>query len=724
MNDEPQSLKELRRQVAELQQENAGCRSEIQRLESAQRDCEQRFKALVYHLPEKVFHKDRQSVYVSCNWNYAVDFGLAPEQMVGKTDYDLFRADVAEKYRADDQRIMASGGTEEIEESYYGSSGEKRLIRTVKAALRDEQGKVAGILGIFSDITDRKRAEETMRNARDELERGVAERTAELTEANLQLQREVEERERIGSALRQSKERYELAARGAGVGIWDWDLRTGKVYYSPRWKQLFGYEDHEIGDAVEDWASRLHPEERASILQLQDDFLAGTETSVTAEYRLRHGDGTYRWILAHAIVVRDEQGKACRLVGSHGDITDRKKAELALRTTDAELIAAAQIQAYLLPHEAPRVAGFDIAGRCYSAKAAAGDLFDFLWRPDGSLLVVLGDVSGHGLGPAIVAADFCARLRTLSDLPCDLPEMAEKVNSGLCKETAGEVFVTAILGRLDPESRSFTCLNAGHPPAVILTAAGNERTRLQPGGLPFAVLENTPFYANAPLDLASGELLFFYTDGLTEAHRDKEPQFGLERALQVVRDNQERTAAEIIEAVYQAACQHIATDNPKDDITVVVVKVLARASESTSADAPVAGLDTNLFVPGGASAKPHLVECESFAVEPSDDAMVVRFVDPRHFDTSKYAQLQDDLLDFVERQKPRRLLVDLGNIEYCSTALINTLLMAQKRVQSGPGVMKLFSLQGVLLEAMQHLKLIDTVFSVHADETAAKKVCP
>jgi anti-anti-sigma regulatory factor len=369
------------------------------------------------------------------------------------------------------------------------------------------------------------------------------------------------------------------------------------------------------------------------------------------------------------------------------------------------------------------VAEFDIAGRCYSAKAAAGDLFDFLRRPDGSLLIVLGDVSGHGLGPAIVAADFCARLRTLSDIPCDLPEMAEKVNFGLCKETAGEVFVTAILGRLEPKSRTFTWLNAGHPPAVILTAAGKERTRLQPGGLPFAVLENTPFSANAPLDLASGELLFFYTDGLTEAHRDKEPQFGLERALQIVRENQERTAAQIIEAVYLAACQHIATDKPKDDITVVVVKVLARTPEATSADAPIADPNTNLFVPGGASAKPHLIERESFAVEQSDDAMVVRFIDPWHFDTTKYAQLQEDLLDFVERQRPCKLLVDLGNIEYCSTALINALLMAQKRVQAGLGVMKLFSLHGVLLEAMQHLKLIDAVFSVHADETAAKNAC-
>jgi anti-anti-sigma regulatory factor len=369
------------------------------------------------------------------------------------------------------------------------------------------------------------------------------------------------------------------------------------------------------------------------------------------------------------------------------------------------------------------VEGFDIAGRCYSAKAAAGDHFDFLWRPDGSLLIVLGDVSGHGLGPAIVAAGFCARIRTLSEIPCELTEMAVKVHAGLYRETAGAVFVTAILGRLDPKSRTFACLNAGHPPAVVLNSAGKENVRLESGGLPFAIREETPFLAGDPLELRDGDLLFFYTDGLTEAQRDHGRQFGLDRAIQIVRDNRDRTAAEIIEAVYHAACEHIAPEKPKDDITVVVVKVLAGASGSSSAGAPVGTLDAKLLVPGDSGKKPPLIERESFAVEQGDDAMVVRFVDTRHFDTGKYVQLQQDLVDFIERQRPHLLLLDLGSIEFCSTAFVNALLVAQRRVQAGSGKMKLFGLHGVLLEAMQHLKLIDTVLSVYADETAARHAC-
>lgn len=142
--------------------------------------------------------------------------------------------------------------------------------------------------------------------------------------------RDTTERREAQEALRASTERYELAVRGAGVGIFDWNILTGKVYFSPRWKMLLGYQERDIGEGLEDWARLLAPDEREQILKLQEDFLAGRESTITAEYRLRHKDGSYRWIAAYGLVVRDAQGKACRLVGSHGDITDRKRAEEAL----------------------------------------------------------------------------------------------------------------------------------------------------------------------------------------------------------------------------------------------------------------------------------------------------------------------------------------------------------------------------------------------------------
>ena len=142
--------------------------------------------------------------------------------------------------------------------------------------------------------------------------------------------RDITERRKAEEALRQSEERYELAVRGAGVGIWDWDIRTGKVYFSPRWRTLLGYGENEIGGNIEDYTSLIHPDDRERVLKFRSDFLAGTSLTGANELRLRHKDGSYRWIAAHGVMVRDERGKACRLVGSHGDITDRKRAEEAL----------------------------------------------------------------------------------------------------------------------------------------------------------------------------------------------------------------------------------------------------------------------------------------------------------------------------------------------------------------------------------------------------------
>jgi anti-anti-sigma factor len=114
---------------------------------------------------------------------------------------------------------------------------------------------------------------------------------------------------------------------------------------------------------------------------------------------------------------------------------------------------------------------------------------------------------------------------------------------------------------------------------------------------------------------------------------------------------------------------------------------------------------------------------ECFRVEQCGDITIVRLIDTWDFDTSNYAQLQLDLADFVARQQPRKLLVDLSNIEYCSTALIAGLLTAQKRMVSWGGVMRLFGLSEVVLETLRHLKLVGTLFSVYADEAGAKHAC-
>jgi PAS domain S-box-containing protein len=129
------------------------------RAEQALRRSEKKHRELIENLPQRIFHKDINSVYVACNKHYAEDLGIDVDDIVGKTDFNFYPNDLAEKYRTDDRRVMDSGQVEEIEESYL-KDGQELFIHTTKKPLTDDAGNVTGILGIFWDITERKQIEQ------------------------------------------------------------------------------------------------------------------------------------------------------------------------------------------------------------------------------------------------------------------------------------------------------------------------------------------------------------------------------------------------------------------------------------------------------------------------------------------------------------------------------------------------------------------------------------
>ncbi len=131
-------------------------------------------------------------------------------------------------------------------------------------------------------------------------------------------------------ALRESEERYSLAARGASDGLWDWDLRTGRVYYSERWKTMLGHADADVGDSPEEWLSRVHADDREALEAAIRDHLEGRVAHFEAEYRMQTADGESRWMLARGLAVRDGDGRAYRMAGSQTDVSRQKQAEARL----------------------------------------------------------------------------------------------------------------------------------------------------------------------------------------------------------------------------------------------------------------------------------------------------------------------------------------------------------------------------------------------------------
>lgn len=154
---------------------------------------------------------------------------------------------------------------------------------------------------------------------------GLAE---ELSRLKGELARIREVTEAQSQELRESVERFSLAMKGANDGLWDWDLETDQVYYSPRWKSMLGYEEHELANSLDTWAGLVHPDDMDRILAQVEDYRSGKTSAFSAEMRMRHKDGRDIVVLSRAFMVkRESDGKPLRLVGTHVDITARKRAE-------------------------------------------------------------------------------------------------------------------------------------------------------------------------------------------------------------------------------------------------------------------------------------------------------------------------------------------------------------------------------------------------------------
>ncbi|MBI3529746.1 MAG: PAS domain-containing protein [Betaproteobacteria bacterium] len=141
---------------------------------------------------------------------------------------------------------------------------------------------------------------------------------------------EVSRRRRLNENLRETEERYALAVSGGNDGMWEWNLKTGAVFYSPRWKSMLGNEGCEIGGGIDEWHSRIHPEDRERALAGVDAHLQGHSVRFENEHRLRHRDGRYRWVLVRAQAVRHANGTPYRMLGLTTDIASRHQVQQVL----------------------------------------------------------------------------------------------------------------------------------------------------------------------------------------------------------------------------------------------------------------------------------------------------------------------------------------------------------------------------------------------------------
>ncbi len=247
----------------------------------------------------------------------------------------------------------------------------------------------------------------------------------------------------------------------------------------------------------------------------------------------------------------------------HGQVMEKHQ-------LDEQLRHAHEVQATLLPAAPPTVPGYDIAGFNVPAWDIGGDYFDYLPLPGGRLGIVIADVSGKGLPAALLMATFRAALRSEVRKDRPIADVLNDVHGMLLESMDTSRFVTAVYGILEPRLGTFTYVNCGHCPPVLLRARG-EADVLASGQAALGMF-GSEIGETCSVQLHQGDTLLFYTDGVVELTDANDTEFGGGRLGRVLADCAARPAAAIIEAVLGAAREHAGRERYDDDVTLVVVK--------------------------------------------------------------------------------------------------------------------------------------------------------
>ena len=304
------TLEQLNREVVDRKQ-----------AEERLRASEETFRHVFEYAAVGIAITDLDGRFLQCNPAYC--------GMTGYSEEELFQHAYSTLIHSDDRDanlrqvdILTRGNVPYfiIESRYVRKSGDCVWVRKFMSLLRSEKGDPSRYIVMVTDITDRRLAEEQLQLANESLEQRVKERTTALAAAN---------------------ERWEWVVQATHDGVWDWNIVEDTVYLSPRWKDMHGFCDADLSESSAEWTARLHPDDCQRVLKKLEAYLAGTDLEFWEEYRIRRKDGRYLWVLDRGIAVRDEHGRAIRMVGAETDITWRKGAEEALHRREQEFRALA-----------------------------------------------------------------------------------------------------------------------------------------------------------------------------------------------------------------------------------------------------------------------------------------------------------------------------------------------------------------------------------------------
>jgi two-component system, cell cycle sensor histidine kinase and response regulator CckA len=271
--------------------------SERKQAEEALRASEERYRNLYDYAPMGYLELDSQGRIASVNRRELEMLGYTAEEMLGRHIWEFVVEKQAQGVVMAKLAGILPSSDEGFERTYKRKDGTTVPVVIRDKIVRDNEDRITGIRTTMEDITERKRLE---------------------------------------AELRESEERWQFALEGAGDGLWDWNAVTNEVFFSRQWKAMLGFEDHEIGNTLEEWDKRVHPEDREGVYERINRHFSGQSAVYVSEHRILCKDGTCKWILDRGKVITwTPEGKPLRVIGTHTDISARKRAEEALRESEA-----------------------------------------------------------------------------------------------------------------------------------------------------------------------------------------------------------------------------------------------------------------------------------------------------------------------------------------------------------------------------------------------------
>lgn len=266
-------------------------------------------------------------------------------------------------------------------------------------------------------------------------------------------------------------------------------------------------------------------------------------------------------------------GAVARQIRGHVSATLREAREV--ERIRGQLETARTIQQALLPTEAPRIARYDVAGWNQPADETGGDYFGWQELPDGRMAFTLADVTGHGIGAALLAATCHAYARAGMTEQADLSTIVGHLNGLLCQDLPPGKMVTFVVAALAPAEDQLELLSAGHGPLLLYTASDDRVQAFEAHGIPFGIVPTMPYGPAQGMRLAPGDVLVLLTDGFFEWENGERDDFGIPRLQDAIRAVRHLPASQIISSLHEAVLRFAGGTKQADDLTAVVVKRLA-----------------------------------------------------------------------------------------------------------------------------------------------------